>query len=384
MANTLVTEDQAPGGVAVADPPSSAATVLMPALQPTPAEHLPAVLDVADEPIELGTALGLAVVDRTVVHSGPIAGMVVNADGSRLLVANYGDDSVSVIDPATGQVVAITETGEPFAIAMSSAAERAYVSTASPACDAIAVIDTDTGALIATHRLALSVRDLAVGPHGKVFALRTGERVADVAVLDPATDDVDVIDLADLPAEATAECLAVSPDGQRLYIGAQRPSGFSDLLVVDRAGGDLVETIEIGSAIRDIAISPDGETLYVASDNPDLGGVVDIIDAAANAIAGTVEVGGLLTQLTLSNDGERAYVVAGDGVTVVCTLTYQVIGAVTVDASPSCVVESPDGQHLYIADYAGVISVVSITSTEVSLVANDTSSLLRELDWALA
>jgi hypothetical protein len=37
-----------------------------------------------------------------------------------------------------------------------------------------------------------------------------------------------------------------------------------------------------------------------------------------------------------------------------------VIGGIAVDGDPSCVIESPDGKRLYVADYAGSVTVLDI------------------------
>ncbi len=93
--------------------------------------------------------------------------------------------------------------------------------------------------------------------------------------------------------------------------------------------------------------------------------MVDVIDTRNNKIVNTSKFGGIsgiLTGLTLSGDGDRAYLVTDDSVTVLCTLTHDVIGTLGVAMRPSAVVESPDGKFLYIADYSGTVSVAPIAS----------------------
>jgi DNA-binding beta-propeller fold protein YncE len=161
----------------------------------------------------------------------------------------------------------------------------------------------------------------------------------------------------------------VSPDGRRLYVAANGPSS-AELVAIDPYQKCVVSAIEIGSPIRDIALSPNGATAYVASCGPDLGAVVDVVDTGTNIITSTCKIGeiaGLLTQLTLSRNGERAYLVSDDSVTVLSTLTYDVTGAIVVGRQPSCVVESPDGNRLYVADYSGAVTVLAIASTTASV-----------------
>jgi YVTN family beta-propeller protein len=337
------------------------------------------------------------------VNNGPISSIAASHDGKRLMVTNYGRDSVSVIDTDTYRVLETVEgVNEPFAIALGSEdANRAYVSIVSAAYDSIGVIDLSTNTVIATHPLALSVSDLVVSPDGKhVYASRNGARGADVAVLDTATDRVEVIDLAHLSdlfnaPGTTAESVRVSSDGGRLYVGTNGAAGGQVVVIgtpeasdqdTDREGSRwrrknskkssgshrghtglrVIDTVQIGLPIRDVALSPDGVVAYVASYDAELGAVVDVIDTRTNKIANTRkigEMGGILTGLTLSGDGERAYLVRDDSVTVLSTLTLDVIGTLGVAMQPSCVVESPDGKCLYIADYSGTVTVAPIAST---------------------
>jgi DNA-binding beta-propeller fold protein YncE len=343
---------------------------------------------------------------RIPINKGPISGIATSHDGSRLVVTNYGGDSVSIVDVDDCRVVGtIADVDEPFAIAMGEAGtDRAYVSTVSAAYDAIQVIDLATNSIVATHPVALSVSDLSASADGKyIYASRNGVRAADVAVLDSATGRVEVVDIATTPG-TTTECVRASTDGGRLYVGVNGPAG-GQLVVIDtgmvpEAGAEsegrsrwrrkspkspakskanaaqqdatrnaapkltVIETIEIGLAVRDVAISPTGALVYVASSGPDFA-VLDVVDTRTNKITSTRKIGevnGLLTRLTLSGDGDRAYLVSHDSVTMLCTLTQDVIDSVNVATQPSCVVESRDGKYLYIADYSGAITVAPIAA----------------------
>lgn len=341
------------------------------------------------------------------VQKGPISGIAASLDGSRLMVTNYGGDSVSIIDTDACRVVdTIDDVAEPFAIALGNG-DRAYVSTVSAAYDAIQVVDLATGTVVTAYPLALSVSDLAVSADGqRLYASRNGVRGADVVVLDATTDQIKLIDAIDIATAAgtTAECVRVSPKGDRLYVGVNGPSG-GQLIVVDtgtaaaesesgrsrwgrkntksaatsranaktksrskggrkgaKPGLTVLGIIEIGLAVRDVAVSPNGSLVYVASSGPDFA-AIDVVEARTHKITSTrkiAEVSGLLTRLTLSADGDRAYLVSDDSVTTLCTLTQDVIDSVDVANQPSCVVESRDGKHLYIADYSGAVTVAPL------------------------
>lgn len=314
--------------------------------------------------VGMGSTSKFAIVAGMAVHRGPISDIVASPDGDRLILSNLGDDSVSIIETGTwAGVRTITGVNEPFIIAMSPAdPSHAYLSTVSPAYDAIAVIDLETNSVVASHPVAMTVTDLAVDSDGRrIYMSRTAAGGADVAVLDTATGRIDAIDIG-ARAGTTTQCLRLTPDGQLVYATTQRPAG-GEVVVIDTHRQRVVDTIEIGCAIRDVAISPDGATAYIASSDVGFGVVVDIVDTRSNTIISTrklSQTGALVTQLALSTDGDRAYLVGEDRVSVLCTLTQDVVATIAVGRQPSCVAESPGGHYLYVADYSGAVTAVSI------------------------
>jgi YVTN family beta-propeller protein len=319
---------------------------------------------------EVEAAPGFSKVAEIAIEGGAVSGIAVSPDGARLMVTHYGDDSFSLIDTANCAVAqTVIDIDEPFAIAMSeTSAGRAYVSSASAAYDSILAFDTDANRVVASYPLAFSVTDLAVSPDGRhVYASRAAVNGADVAVVDTWTGDDDAISIAATAGSTTTECVRVSPDGRRLYVAVNGAS-TAELVVIDTRQHCVLNTVEIGSPIRDIAISPDGATAYVGSCAPDFGTVLDILDirdTRTAAVTNTYKFGdiaGLLAQLTVSRDGERTYLIGDQSVTVLSTSTQDVLGGVAIDGQPSCAIESPDGSRFYIADYAGTVTVLAIAS----------------------
>jgi DNA-binding beta-propeller fold protein YncE len=292
---------------------------------------------------------------------GAVSGMATSPDGDVLMTTHFGDDSVSLIDTAKGAVaLTVVDIEESFAVAMSG--NRAYVSSVSAEHDSVLAFDTESNEIVAEYPLAFNVTDLAVSPNGRhLYAGRTDVEGADVAILDTKTGKEDSVRVADT-AGTTIGCVRVSPEGRRLYVAANG-SSTAHLVMVDAVQKRVLNAVEITSPIRDIALSPDGATAYVGSAGPDFGTVLDIIDTRTSTITTTHKIGdvaGLLAQLTVSRDGERAYLVGDQNVTVLSTATQDVIGSIAVDGDPSCAIESPDGKRLYIADYAGTVTVLEI------------------------
>ncbi len=160
--------------------------------------------------------------------------------------------------------------------------------------------------------------------------------------------------------------------------------------MIDTRRHRVLNTIEIGSAIRDIALSPDGATAYVGSCGPDFGTVLDVIDTRTSAITNTYKFGdtaGVLAQLTVS----RAWTVSAHTwsatqsvIVLLSTSTHDVIGSIEIGGQPSCAIESPDGNRLYIADYAGTVTVLAIASATApvdALTSDDEPAVANQ--WAL-
>jgi DNA-binding beta-propeller fold protein YncE len=242
---------------------------------------------------------------------------------------------------------------------------RAYVSSVSAANDEILAFDTNSERIVATYPMEFGITDLAVSPNGRyVYAGRTGAEAAGVAILDSATGKQESVSIA----AATVGCVRVSPDGRRLHVAANGAS-TAELVTIDTQRNRVAGTVEIGSPIRDIALSPDGATAYVGSCGSDFGTVLHIVDARNSAINATYKIGdaaGSLAQLIVSRSGDRVYLVGDQHVTVWSAATLDVLGSITVGDQPSCAVESPNGERLYIADYAGTVTELEISAAAAS------------------
>src|SRR4029077_5928989 len=318
-----------------------------------------------------------AAMGAVAVRRGPIGDIAVNAV---VVVTNYGDDSVSFLNPHTLVVEdTIGVPGEPFAVVVSD--DRAYVSTSSASYDAISVIDTNTRTVISTYPLAFGVTALAISPDGKrVYAGRTENDHVDVAVIDTTAERVGTIDIA-TGAGIGVDAIAVDPTGKQLYVATTDVRG-SQLVVVDAETARVDRKLWVGSPIRDLAFA-DG-TAYVLTSDRVRGGAVSLIDMSTNRVTDTIELGiGAPTQMTLSKT--RAYVVDYNNVAVLCTLSHEVVATVTVDARPSCVAVDSDGGRVYVADYAGEVAAFTVAST-LPLVYSQPIALTkpRDLDPATA
>ncbi|WP_234786521.1 YncE family protein [Mycolicibacter sinensis] len=330
------------------------------------------------------------IVDTVALDRGPIGGLAVTADGTRLLATNYGDDTVSVIDTASCSIVAtVFHADEPFSVAVGPAGTaRAYVTAGSTALDAVLAIDVDAAEVTGCYPVAMDLGELVADPMGsRVYVTRTGSAGIEVLALDVTMRPAGVVSVSNSPA-AVAACLRISPDGRRLYVAVRQPGGDT-VTVLDREL-NVVDVIKVGSTVIDVAVSPDGARLFVATCGADGRGAVHAVDARTHAVGAGFVVDTQLIQLIVSRDGERAYLVTAAGVLVMCARTNEALGTLTATTAPSCAAESPDGSRLYIAGFDGTVTVASLAdlpapsaSLHEQLALDDAVSRMLQLEPAL-
>jgi YVTN family beta-propeller protein len=288
----------------------------------------------------------------TTVGHGPIADMSV--DGDTLVVSNYGDHNVVMLDSASLAVTGGVAAREPFALV--AAGGRAHVGVASANYDAVAVIDTRTGVVLRSYPLSFNVTAMAASPDGeRVYAGRAGDGGVDVSVIDTTAERVGTIYLAK-GEDANIDALRVDVSGRRLY-AAVSDARSSRLVVVDLETGRVRRSLELGAPIRGLEIGLDSTAYVLTSDINDRG-VVHVVDMVANRITASVAVATAPMQLALSADGTRAYVVDYDQVVVLSTETLTVIDTISVGARPSCVAVGVD--RLYVADCSGGVTAYTV------------------------
>jgi YVTN family beta-propeller protein len=243
----------------------------------------------------------------------------------------------AVIDTAAGVVVGTPSIpGQPLGIGATPDGRRLYISQlSSRGGHGILVIDPSRGAVITT--LDVTGGNMTVSPDGRVaYVIGPGGGMnrGSVLVLDTTTDAVTAsIPLVDDESARSSNplSLAVSPDGQHVYVVVDR---FGDeerdyVAVIDTRRNTVAATIPIGDDSIDIAVAPDGRLAYVThGGRMGRGGTVDVLDLAAGAVSTTIAVDGpLYSGAALTPDGRFLYV-ASQNLAIVDTASNTVAGNV--------------------------------------------------------
>ena len=202
------------------------------------------------------------------------AGIAVSPSGATLYVANYENDSISIVDTATRQVTSMVTFFEP-------------------------------GQKVATgeYPFWISVVQGTSGHPDKVFV--SSQRDSQVVVFDDPTN------IRAIPSGLGSSKMILNRDASRLYVAN---SDADSVTVIDTAAEKVVSTISMlrpaykytGANPNSLALSADETQLFVT-----LGGenAVAVIDLASSRVIGRIPVGWYPNAVSVSADGKRLYVV---------------------------------------------------------------------------
>ena len=298
--------------------------------------------------------------------SAPVVAAAPLASGTGFVYsANEGEDSISRIDLATGQVTTMPVPVTPHNVQISRDGSRLFVvgsmagqtkmaaTTAAPAGDGHAASQQPGGLLIldaaaANAALATLVQVGRAPAHVIVDTL-----AARAYVSNSDDDSVSVVDTArgrvvgSIPTAASPHGLRMSPDGREIYVAATKGNAVS---VIDVATSREVIRIPIGKAPVQVGFTPDGTRVYVSlrDDN-----AVAMVDTRTRGIVTTIHSSqrGREEQTTdrgvhgvvVSDDGSRVFVAntfAGT-VSTIDAATKRVIGTMRVGNSPGGITYRP-------------------------------------------
>jgi len=221
-------------------------------------------------------AAALAVAALT---AGASSGAAQDLSGT-LVVVNKGPSTVTILDVATGNVLARLPTGQgPHEVAMTSDGSTAIVTDYGAREDGSSLTVVDVPGLRVVRTISLGEH---ARPHG--IAVMPGDRR--VAVTSERSGHVVIVDLADgeivkeIPTgHPGSHMLAMVADGQTIYTSNGGDGTVSRLEV---GTGTYVEGYDVPARPEAIGVMPDGSEVWVGSNEH---GTVSAIDTGT----GTVE-----------------------------------------------------------------------------------------------
>lgn len=238
-----------------------------------------------------------------------------------VLLSGWREQGVQVVDPAARQVVqTLPQPGAFLGLAFSPDGRTLYASGGDD--DAVWRYDWSGGTAILRDRLVLGEKEsgqpgrlypagLALSPDGQ--RLYVAENLADsLAVVDTGSGRV----VETLPAGRLPYAVAAATDGT-VWVSAWGGDAVTAFTPDDRGGLDEAACVEVGRHPSAILLNAAGTRLFVASASTDR---IAVVDTAARRViatvhdptpAGTIE-GSTPNALALSGDDTRLFVAEAD------------------------------------------------------------------------
>jgi len=282
-----------------------------------------------------------------------IAAVSVAAQQPRLLVAEKGQASLAIVDPASGNVLgSIPESGiTGHEVIASPDGRLAYVpiygnsGVGKPGTDGktIDVIDVASRKLVSTFTF-----DHPVRPHCPLFGPKDGmlyvstELDQAITVIDPKTLKI----VGSIPTgQPESHMFVLSHDGRRAYTANVGPGTVS---VIDIQARKVLKIVPISANTQRIAISPNDRWVFTADQTkPQLA----VIDTATSSVSKWIPLEGIAYGTAPTPDGRFLLVTLPDQnkIAVVDVKTMQVVRSVGVATYPQEVVVRPDGTAAYVS-----------------------------------
>jgi YVTN family beta-propeller protein len=273
--------------------------------------------------------------------------------GAILLVANKGDHSLGVVDPAQDRQIATVPENDitGHEVAASPDGHVAYVpiygnsGVGKPGTDgrSMLIVDLDARKIVSAVDFGHGVR-----PHCPIFdsvnhvLYVTTELDNSVAIIDPQTLKI----VGSIPTgKPESHMLAITHNGLRGYTANV---GSGTVSVLDLKEHKLVEVIPVSGQVQRISISPDDKLVFTADQTkPQLA----VIDTASNKVRSWIALPSNGYGTASTPDGRWLLVAlpAARKVAVVDLGSMKVIRTIDVPASPQAVLIPPDRKVAFVS-----------------------------------
>jgi YVTN family beta-propeller protein len=284
-----------------------------------------------------------------------------------LVVANQGDHTALLIDPASRQTLMKVTVGiNGHEVAVSPDSRFAYVpiygnsGVGKPGTDgrAIDIIDLRERKLVGTIELGKPIRPhrAEFGPDGLLYVSAELDDALDV--IDPSTRKV----LAEIPTGTSeSHMFVISPDGRRAYTANVGPGSVS---VLDLKKRSLVTVIPVAKTVQRISITPDGKWVFTHDqDTPRIA----VIDTATDKIDHWISLPATVYSSSPTPDGRKLLAASPSGKLFVVNLAAsKLVESFDIPAASGELLIEPDGKFAFIScPQTGVIAVFDIRDNKV-------------------
>ncbi|MBB2944647.1 YVTN family beta-propeller protein [Actinoplanes lutulentus] len=332
---------------------------IAPSLVPStaaPTASVPTASAVAAVAVARAPAVAVPSIGRSIALGRAPDYVAVAPDGRRLYIAS-GEQTVSVLDVATGTVTSEIPTPGPARfVSFSPDGRYAYVSLwdeRDGEVHAVSVVDTDDNTIKKTFPVRTRPYLAAVTPDGNWLYVPNHDGHT-VTVIDARR----LVQVAEITVPPEPHYVSFSVDGTRAYVADHESNNIS---VVDTATRRVLTNIDVGHSPHAVEQNPHRPLLMNVNWDD---GTVCVIDTTDDTVRRTISVGTQPLALRWSADGRYAYVVnsGSDNVSVIRADTMQVTATLPTGDAPTSIAVLPDGSRGYISNSkAKTLTVLNLT-----------------------
>ena len=302
-----------------------------------------------------------------------------------LLVANKGEHTLGIIDPAAGrQIATVAESGiTGHEVVASPDGKLAFVpiygnsGVGLPGTDGqtIDVIDLQQRKIIHSIDLGHGVRPHCpvIGPKDGLLYVTT-ELDKSVTIIDARSFKI----LGSIPTgQPESHMLAISPDGQRGYTANVGPGSVS---VLDIPGRKTITVIPVAGHVQRISISPDGKWVFTSDTEK---ARLAVIDTKTNKVERWINLAGPGYGSASTPDGKWLLIAmpSSNAVAAIDLNTMQVARNIDVPPAPQEVLIQPNGKSAFVScDRSGKVAQIRLSDWSVKLI--DAGKVADGLAWA--
>jgi YVTN family beta-propeller protein len=211
------------------------------------------------------------------------AGIAMTPDRKVTVVANMGDDTVSVVrNRALAGTIRLPGSTHPYGIAISPDGTRAYVTSFVRFGGSLLVLDVNNLTVIANLPAGNFPAAVTLTPDGsQAWVTSVFEDM--VTIFDTLTNT----QATRITGITNAWGIQFHPNGTRAYVTDSALAG-GGLFVIDATNYKLITRISTGNAPRSVAVTPTGRHVFVTNRGSDY---ISQIDARTNKLIRNIQVG---------------------------------------------------------------------------------------------
>ena len=218
-----------------------------------------------------------------------------------LLVVNKSDNTVSILDAATGKArTAVTVEAGPHEVEVltdgKTAAVSSYGSKSEPG-HIVTLVDLASAKVVSRIDIGVNSRPhgLKALPDGRLLVTAEGTR--ELVIVDPQAAKV----AARIPTgREVSHMVSASPDGKHAYVTSLAGGSVT---VIDLVTGKVVKDIPTGKGAEGIDATPDGREIWVANRDAN---TITVIDVKTLAPVFTIHASEFPLRVKITPDGRRA------------------------------------------------------------------------------